>query len=83
MRPPRTRRSAVVVASCLAALTVMLAVAAPALAARPFIHAHRGGSLEFGKPVYPESTLPAFANAAVRGFVLELDVKLTSDACPW
>ena len=45
----------------------MLAVAAPALAVRPFIHAHRGGSLEFGKPVYPENTLPAFAHARVRG----------------
>ena len=67
MRPPRTRRSAVLVAACLAVLTAVLAAAAPALAVRPFIHAHRGGSLEFGKPVYPESTLPAFRHAGVAG----------------
>ena len=39
----------------------------PALAARPLIHAHRGGSLEFGKPAYPENTLPAFRHARVAG----------------
>ena len=82
MRPPRTRRSAVRLAACLAVLTAALAAAEPALAARPFIHAHRGGSLEFGKPVYPESTLPAYRHAASLGFVLELDVKLTSDRVP-
>ena len=82
MRPPRTRRSAVRLAACLAVLTAALAAAEPALAVRPFIHAHRGGSLEFGKPVFPESTLPAYRHAASLGFVLELDVKLTSDRVP-
>ena len=57
-------------------------VAAPALAVRPPIHAHRGGSIEFGKPTYPESTMPAFRASARRGFVLELDVKLTKDLVP-
>ena len=66
MRPPRTRRSAVIVASCLAALTVMLAVAAPALAARPFIHAHRGGSLDSATRTFGENTLPAFATRPPR-----------------
>ena len=70
--PPR-RPVAVLVAAC----AVLLAIAAPAFAVRPPIHAHRGGSIEFGKPVYPENTMPAFRAAARRGFVLELDVKLT------
>jgi glycerophosphoryl diester phosphodiesterase len=61
---------------------VLLAVAAPAFAVRPPIHAHRGGSIEFGKPVYGENTMPAFRAAARRGFVLEVDVKLTSDRVP-
>ena len=51
--------------------------------ASPYIHAHRGGSLATiggeRRPVYPENSLPAFRNAAKRGFVLELDVKLSAD----
>ncbi len=51
--------------------------------ASPYIHAHRGGSLTtvHGKqrPIFPESSLPAFRNAAKRGFVLEMDIKLSSD----
>jgi glycerophosphoryl diester phosphodiesterase len=35
-----------------------------------------------GVPTYPENALPAFANAAAAGFVLELDVKLTRDGVP-
>jgi len=65
-----------------AALGVTLALlcaAAPAAATTPFIHAHRGGSLENGVPDLPENTLPAFERAARRGFVLELDAKLTRD----
>ncbi len=75
--PPR-RPVAVLVAAC----AVLLAIAAPAFAVRPPIHAHRGGSIEFGKPVYPENTMPAFRAAARRGFVLEVDVKLTKDRVP-
>ncbi len=82
MPPPRRRRPATLIAFCLIMCAVLLAVAAPALAARPFIHAHRGGSLEFGTPTYPENTLPAFRASAFRGFVLELDVKLTKDLVP-
>ena len=82
MPPPRRRRPATLIAFSLVLCAALLVVAAPALAARPFIHAHRGGSLEFGKPTYPENTLPAFRASAFRGFVLELDVKLTKDLVP-
>jgi glycerophosphoryl diester phosphodiesterase len=51
--------------------------AAPAEAME--IHAHRGGSVINGVPTYPENTLPAFANAAANGWVLELDAQLTAD----
>jgi glycerophosphoryl diester phosphodiesterase len=61
--------------------TRFLAVAAAA-AALPGIHAHRGGSVLDGVPRYPENTMPAFANAAREGYVLELDVKLTRDGVP-
>ena len=79
--PPR-RRPAVLIAACLAACATLFAAAAPALAVRPPIHAHRGGPLEFAKPTYGENTLPAFRASARRGFVLELDVKLTKDRVP-
>src|SRR3954451_21276252 len=64
----------------LAGITMLAALmgAANAVAA-PAIHAHRGGSYSNGVPVYPENTLPAFRNAAQRGWVLELDVKLTKE----
>lgn len=48
----------------------------------PEIHAHRGGSVVDGKPLYPENTIPAFRHAARRGFVLEFDVKLARDRVP-
>jgi glycerophosphoryl diester phosphodiesterase len=55
-------------------------------AANPYVHAHRGGSLHTVKgeqqPRHPENTLPAFKAAARAGYVLELDVKLTSDGVP-
>ncbi len=82
MRPPRTRRFAFLVPVCLAVVTAVLAVAAPAMAFRPVIQAHRGGSIQFGTPTYPENTLPAFRASAFRRFVLELDVKLTKDLVP-
>ena len=80
--PPPRRRPAVLIAACLAVCATLLAAAAPALAVRPPIHAHRGGPLEFGKPVYGENTLPAFKASALRGFVLEMDAKLTKDGVP-
>lgn len=64
-----------------ASLFATLAVAAPASAALP-IHAHRGGPYANGAALYPESTMPAFRNAADRGWVLEVDAKLTSDDVP-
>jgi glycerophosphoryl diester phosphodiesterase len=60
----------------------LLAVSVAPAAATPYVHAHRGGSVAFGKPVFPENTMPAFREAARRGFVLELDVKLTADRVP-
>ena len=61
--------------------TRFLAVAAAA-AALPGIHAHRGGSVLDGVPRYPENTVPAFANSAREGYVLEMDAKLTKDGVP-
>jgi glycerophosphoryl diester phosphodiesterase len=58
------------------------AVLTPAAEAAPWIHAHRGGSLVEGKPTYGENTMPAFRASAAKGFVLELDVKLTADGVP-
>ena len=67
------------------ALAATLALAGEATAS-PYIHAHRGGSLATidgrQKPRHPENTLPAFRDAARRGFVLELDVKLSADRVP-
>ncbi len=67
------------------ALAASLAVA-PAAGASPYVQAHRGGPLARAGghevPAYPENTLPAFRSAARRGFVLELDVKLTADRVP-
>jgi glycerophosphoryl diester phosphodiesterase len=63
-----------------------LAFSASEAGATPYVHAHRGGPLATmngtQSPVQPEDTLPAFRAAAKRGFVLELDVKLTSDGVP-
>lgn len=61
----------------------MLGLVAPGAAtAAPPIHAHRGGSVLDGQPRYPENTMPAFRSASRAGYVLELDVKLTSDRVP-
>ena len=63
-----------------AAVLGVLTSAAPAGATA--IHAHRGGAYADGVPVFAENTLPAFRNAAKRGWVLEFDVKLTRDSKP-
>ena len=68
-----------------AALAIVVAVPLTAATAEasPYIQAHRGGSLETKKgkqrPVVPESSMAGFKAAAKRGFVLELDVKLSAD----
>ncbi len=63
-------------------LLACLGLAATA-SASPYIHAHRGGALATKngeqRPVFPESSMPAFRDTAKRGFVLEIDVKLSSD----
>ena len=51
-------------------------------AARPTVHAHRGGALHEGQPLLGENTLPALRRAADMGFVLEFDVKLTANGVP-
>src|SRR3954452_22171361 len=61
---------------------VLSSAAAPAQAATPFIHAHRGGTVLNGKPKYAEESLAAYRNAARNDFVLEADAKLTEDGVP-
>ncbi len=69
--------TAIVTASC------ALAALAPAAIGSPYIHAHRGGPLTTvkgkQKPLYPEESMPALRQAAKRGFVLEMDTRVTSD----
>ena len=61
---------------------VLFALAPPALAATPEIHAHRGGTVVKGKARFAEESLSAYKNAARNGFVLEVDAKLTEDRVP-
>jgi glycerophosphoryl diester phosphodiesterase len=73
-------------AAVLCALVVVLCVAAPAPAASNYVHAHRGGPLKtvdgVQKPALPEETVATFRRAAQKGYVVELDVKLTADNVP-
>ena len=55
---------------------------APRRRRAPQIHAHRGGTVENGKPRYAEESLAAYKHAARNGFVLEVDAKLTEDGVP-
>ena len=64
------------------AVALVAALAAPPALASPYIQAHRGGPIFNGKPRFGENTMPAFRDSAERGFVLEFDVKLTSDNVP-
>ena len=59
-----------------------LLLLAPAAAAAPSLHAHRGGTVVDGRPLFAEETMPAFRHAARDGFVLEVDAKLTRDGVP-
>ncbi len=68
-------------AATIASVVVAALCASPAMAS-PYIHAHRGGPLVNGKPRFGENTMPAFRDSARRGFVLELDAKLTADGVP-
>lgn len=65
-------------------VTVILAFAltATTASASPWIHAHRGAPVTNGKAAAAENSMPAFRQAAARGFVLEADVKLTADKVP-
>jgi glycerophosphoryl diester phosphodiesterase len=67
-------------AFCATALLLLLPSVADAKA--PTVHAHRGGSYAGGVPTFPENTMPAFLNSAKKGYVIELDVKLTKDGVP-
>ncbi len=65
------------------ALVAAFAVLAPpALAATPDIHAHRGGTVVNGTPRFGEESIRAYRNAALHGFVFEVDAKLTEDGVP-
>ncbi len=64
------------------ALAAALAPAASAGTSTSEIHAHRGGSAVNGVAKYAENGMPAFRAAARNGFVLELDVGVTSDGVP-
>ncbi len=71
------------VAACALLAALALAAAGERATASPYIHAHRGGPLETAggkqKPVWPEESLPAFRHAAKRGFVFEMDTRVTAD----
>ena len=61
----------------------MLLLVPAAAAGVPTVQAHRGGPVIDGVPIYPEESMPAFANAAEElQLVVELDAKLTSDGVP-
>lgn len=69
----------------LALLLACLASAAAAPAADALdIHAHRGGTLSYGKPVRFENSLSAFRSAPFRrADVVELDVHVSKDGVPF
>ena len=60
----------------------LLALTPSAIAAVPAIHAHRGGTVANGKPLFAEESIGAYRQAARHGFVLEVDAKLTEDRVP-
>ena len=65
-----------------AVVVVVAALTAPALAAHPQLHAHRGGTVENGTARFGEESIRAYRNAARHGFVLEVDAKLSEDRVP-
>lgn len=88
-RRPASRARKALGAAALAAVA-LAAVTTPASAASaapaPEIHAHRGGPLTTGpgglRPAFVEEGLAAYSEAARRGFVLEVDAKLSADGVP-
>jgi glycerophosphoryl diester phosphodiesterase len=66
----------------LIACASLLVLAPSAVAAPPAIHAHRGGTVVNGKPLFGEESIAAYRQAARHGFVLEVDAKLTEDGVP-
>lgn len=72
----------------LAVPAILLALAglpAPAPAATPTVHAHRGGALDLGAAARPENTLEAFRHTATTSpdTWLELDAVVSSDGVPF
>ena len=61
---------------------LVLTIAPSAMAALPDIHAHRGGTVQNGTARFGEESIRAYRNAALHGFVLEVDAKLTEDGVP-
>lgn len=61
------------------ALGLLCAAPGVAAAATPIVQAHRGGTFVNGTATYAENTLPAFQAAKARGFVVELDTRVTQD----
>jgi glycerophosphoryl diester phosphodiesterase len=69
---------------CIALAGLVSAAAPAAAAALPDIHAHRGGTLSFGKPIEPENALPAFKHAKAHGGKwVELDAHVSKDGVPF
>jgi glycerophosphoryl diester phosphodiesterase len=58
---------------------LLLAAVPGGAAAAVQVQAHRGGAFVAGKATYAENTLPAFRAAARKGFVLEMDTRVTQD----
>ena len=69
-------------AAALVAVLALSGLAPSALAATPDIHAHRGGTVQNGTARFGEESIRAYRNAALHGFVLEVDAKLTEDGVP-
>jgi glycerophosphoryl diester phosphodiesterase len=67
-----------VIRAAVAALAA-LGLVPGAAAAAPLVHAHRGGTFVDGEATYAENTLPAFQAAKARGFIVELDTRVTQD----
>ena len=79
-------RLAALLVAAAAALAALAPVATGGVDGADYVHAHRGGPLVTVKgkqrPAFGEETMPAFRDSAERGFVLELDAKLSSDGVP-
>jgi glycerophosphoryl diester phosphodiesterase len=77
-----TRLGRPLIAAVVIVVAGLTATTAPALAANPQLHAHRGGTVQNGTARFGEESIRAYRNAARHGFVLEVDAKLTEDRVP-